>query len=156
MLSRPRFAENKVASILSEKFEVIGLSPVERIPVTGRRGPDLSINESELVIDIKSRLQVPAGIFSDTAMFFDNYYAVPLSLFPELPDGIHSTFASVIVTKWFDNMGLWTTEKRRNGITALVLHKPKMPYTKAMLIIHKSKLEELCHRLISFSTNPVQ
>ena len=147
MKARPRHAENEVARIFTEIFARAEHSPVERIPTTGRTGPDISINEVGLVIDVKSRLEVPKGIFRDHPFTFDGYYAVPLSMFPTLEAVEQSTFASVIISHYFDHMHEWTMLKRKTGITALVLHRPKMPYGKAMLIINYSNMEELCKRM---------
>ena len=59
MKARPRSVENEVAKYLSRKFAALELDPVERVPVLGRAGPDVSINQSQLAIDVKSRKEVP-------------------------------------------------------------------------------------------------
>jgi len=51
--------EVRVAEILSEIFSDAGKDPVERIPILGRTGPDISHNQIELIVDVKSRHQVP-------------------------------------------------------------------------------------------------
>ena len=62
MKARPRRAEREVARHLSSFFEALGLPAVERIPVLGRTGPDITWNEFKLIVDVKSRLSVPKGI----------------------------------------------------------------------------------------------
>ena len=75
--------ENRVAAYLSALFAGIGLSPVERIPVLGRTGPDLTINELGLVVDVKSRQACPKMYFCGSVCFDGEYLAVPLSLLPQ-------------------------------------------------------------------------
>ncbi len=59
MKPRPCSVEREVAAKLTELSQQIGREPVERIPVLGRKGPDLSYNDIQLIIDVKSRLKVP-------------------------------------------------------------------------------------------------
>ena len=39
------------------------MDPVERLPVIGRTGPDITMNKLALAVDIKSRLEVPKAVF---------------------------------------------------------------------------------------------
>ena len=78
MKARPRSVERKVAAFLSRYFVQLGLSPVERIPVLGRSGPDITSNEWGLVIDVKSRLEVPKTPFTEhpTIAFDDELHFI--------------------------------------------------------------------------------
>jgi hypothetical protein len=156
--ARPRGAERSVAKHLSDIFVDLGLSPVERIPILGRTGPDLSSNELNLVIDVKSRKEVPATIFFPILgpFSFDQFFAVRLCCLSTLWDeGIHIApldFRSVLVTKYWEHMDEWRQEKNPQGVTALVLHRPTEPFGSALFIIHKSdyrRLYERCQILLN-------
>jgi hypothetical protein len=144
MKQRPRRAEREIARILSEKFVGIGMDPVERIPVLGRTGPDISLNQFRLVVDVKSRLEVPKGYLVPEITSFGALIGVPLCKMQDLAFQVPETErpVSVIVNRWFAHMDEWTKAKTRGGITALVLHRPKLPFGKAVLIISKSQMEE--------------
>ena len=161
MKQRPRSVERKVALILSEFYETLGLEPVERIPVLGRTGPDISINQLNLVIDVKSRLQVPTTYFihQDCIIdFLDKNHLIGVSLddifmlFDEDAKTNYTKFSSVLVKRWYEHMDEWTKENCPTGITALVLHRPKMPVGKSLLILSK----ENRRRLIQWKTEKSQ
>jgi hypothetical protein len=137
MKGRPRKIERRVAEELSKYFATIGGREVWRVPVLGPTGPDIDINEYGLVIDVKSRLEVPKGIYFDHAVCFDRFFALPMSDLPKMHDcePEQIVFRSKIVSDYYDHMDEWTLKKRKDGITALVLHKPGMPVKKAMLIV---------------------
>jgi hypothetical protein len=59
MKARPRAVEREAAACLSDILSPLGLTPIKRVPVIGRTGPDLTINESLLAIDVKSRCELP-------------------------------------------------------------------------------------------------
>ncbi len=142
MKQRPRRAEREVAALLSEFFLSIGCSAVERIPVLGRTGPDISINELGLVVDVKSRLEVPIGAFSDRVVHYQGiYWAVPLAKLSDLliSEGEEVPFKSKLVDAWYAHMDEWTKTHQADGISAIVLHRPKMPYGKAMFIIQNRR-----------------
>jgi hypothetical protein len=154
MKSRPRRAENEIAEHLSEFFTTHNLSPVERIPILGRTGPDLTINESGLVIDVKSRQTCPVSYFSimrhtgkarnedHTAfeldhldeMFTDSQY-MPLRF-------------SKMVDDWLNHMDEWTQENTEYGISAVVIHRPQMPYGGSVLVVRSSDVGLLKERII--------
>jgi hypothetical protein len=58
-------AEREIAKILTKQLSDIGMDfLIKRIPILGRTGPDLTFpNPMHLVIDVKSRLEVPVGLF---------------------------------------------------------------------------------------------
>lgn len=68
MKRRPRRVEQKVAEHLTAFFAHLGLPEVKRIPVLGRTGPDIEINEFGLIVDVKSRQSVPTQSFPGVAM----------------------------------------------------------------------------------------
>ena len=158
MKSAPRRAEVAVAGILSEKLKLIGASPVKRVPVIGRTGPDISINEIGLVIDVKNRGEIPGGIFHNELVSFGPFLAVPLDqielLLAAEPIPIH--FASKIVSDYWEHMHEWTAANYPNGITCLILHKSgasavmkgkaKMPFGKSMFVIHFESRRRLQER----------
>ncbi len=142
MKARPRSVERKVATFLSQYFVQLGLSAVERIPILGRSGPDITINEWGLVIDVKSRLEVPRTPFTIYPIIaFDdeeNLVGVRLKDFPLLVEDTPATpidFSSVLVRRWYLHMDEWTRANYPGGIPALVLHRPRMPIGAALLIL---------------------
>ncbi|MEL7591755.1 MAG: hypothetical protein AAGU17_10745 [Anaerolineaceae bacterium] len=143
MKARPRSVERKVAACLSQHFAELQLSPVERIPVLGRTGPDLTINELGLVIDVKSRLEVPKTIFQPSGPvvdFRDELHLVGIRLkdiylLTEECDTQSLDFSSALIHQWYVHMDEWTQENSPSGITALVLHRPRMPIGAALLIL---------------------
>lgn len=152
MKPRPRSVERKVAEYLSKEFADLNLSAVERIPVLGRTGPDISINELGLVIDVKSRLEVPKTYFivEDCILdFMDKNHLIGVRLCdfkrifdPEFKTN-YSKFSSVLVKNYYEHMQEWTKKEYPTGITCIVLHRPKMPIGKAMLIISKEDRRRL-------------
>jgi hypothetical protein len=146
MRSAPRRCENAIAEIISKKSDALGLSQVYRLPVTGRTGPDISINELNLVIDVKNRLEVPKGYFHSGLTTFGNLVGVPISEMElMLGEPTEEGPISKIVTAWFDHMDEWRLKYNKKGITALVLHRPnqtpKMPFGKSVLLISNTQKE---------------
>jgi len=162
MKPRPRRVEREVAALLSNFFLFIGYPPVERIPVLGRIGPDISLNELSLVVDVKSRIEVPVGAFFDHVVSYrDLYYAVPLSKLSDLliSEGEVVPFKSKQVDAWYAHMDEWTQNHQPDGISALVLHRPKLPYGRAMLILkNRRRFVEKCQtiQMQSLLTSPVR
>ena len=146
MKARPRRVEREIATILSDKFALIGLDPVERIPVLGRVGPDISLNAFGLVIDVKSRLEVPKGFIVDQSTLFGDFIGIPISEMENLDTPRVSGPSSKLVTRWFWHMDEWRVQKAPSGITALVLHRPKLPYGNSILIIHKTQKEYFANK----------
>jgi hypothetical protein len=144
--ARPRSVERQVAKLVSAYFVGRGWSPVERIPVLGRTGPDISINESGLVIDVKSRLSTPKDIFSlpgdREIQFEDGLLAVRLANIDHLfcPQALKTVQARSYKTiwDWWTHMDEWTRRELPGGVTALVLHRPgdRAKKTRGTLIRH--------------------
>ena len=157
MKARPRRAERKVAVHFSKIFASLGYGPVERIPVLGRTGPDISINEMGLVIDVKSRLEVPKRYMTNCLTLCGELLCMPLSLLSfAASSGDDGSFlmtplllrvpACKTVDDYYDHMQKWTLVHRPADITCLVLHRPAMPFGQAMFIIHYSQREEFASR----------
>lgn len=157
MRARPRRAENRVAEELSKWFISHGFSPIERKPIIGRTGPDFTFNELKLVIDAKSRIQVPTSYIgiptSEMICYFgeaDNLLGVSLqSLDLILTDQEPETnwFDSKIVFRWYYHMKEWQINNMPDGITALVLHRPGMHFDKASFIISEEDRKVLYDRI---------
>lgn len=148
MKPRPRSVENAVADHLSQTFHTWGLPPIERIPVLGRTGPDLTTNALSLVIDVKSRLSVPKSIFLPllVAFTFDGFLATRLStlhLLFEQDAPAPLDFHSTTIRQWWEHMEAWTRRELPQGISALVLHRPKLPTGDAVIVIHSQDRRRL-------------
>lgn len=129
MKGRPRSIENKVAAWITELSAPKGYKAVERIPVLGRTGPDLTINELGLVVDVKSRLEVPKSVFMKPLEMIDfgGLIGIRLDHLDLLMVEYKATCIrgpSVLVRRWFDHMDEWRQENYPQGVTALVLHRP--------------------------------
>jgi hypothetical protein len=147
MKARPRHAENRVAEELNKHFALIGASEVCRIPVIGRTGPDLSINELELVLDVKSRLEVPKCYMLPGPSQCGDLIGVPLKLLPFGDmSGLERRPTCKTVEDYYAHMDEWRLKYRRSGITCLALHRPGMPFGMAMFIIHIDNLKEINNR----------
>jgi len=147
MKARPRRAEREIAGLLSGFFIQYGLGPVERIPVLGREGPDISMNELSIAIDVKSRLSVPKMALADKDRFLFsekngetllccrlttlfNHLIKPFSIVYTLEDPPET---SKTVYEWYSHMAKWALY--HDAIPALVLHRPRMPFANATFVI---------------------
>jgi hypothetical protein len=143
MKSRPRSVEREVAERLTSHFETMGMSPVVRIPVLGRRGPDLTINESRWAVDVKSRLHVPICNYTIQCgkihsaphdLLYIKLKEFPLIYSGDLPTSEH-LFHSVQVKEWLDHMAGWSREEG-NSLPAIVLHRPGTWVDNAVFVIN--------------------
>ena len=142
MKRRPRRIEQMVAERLTSRFAIMGMSPVERIPVLGRTGPDITINESKLAIDVKSRLAVPVGsytirdgkIYEDpTGLLYVKLKSFLLIYSDNLSTSEH-LFTSVAVRDWLDHMAEWS--KENDSFPAVVIHRPGTWVDNAVFVIY--------------------
>ena len=155
MKARPRRAENRVAEILSDFFVANGLSPIERIPVLGRTGPDLTINEANLIVDVKSRQSCPKGIFravEETGKARrPELAAFRLETLQESlveSQGVYVPMkTSKMVFDWLGHMDDWTQENTNAGISAIVTHRPQLPYGNSVLVVRLSDVGLLRKRI---------
>ena len=138
--------------MLSELFSTSERKPVFRIPILGREGPDITINEIGLVIDVKSRKVIPDYMFSmeNTVLDFGDYIGFRLEDLLKIEAGMRLDKAKManIVIKWWNHMNDWTV-KFHPGITTIVLHHPHMPIGHATVIINQKDRGELCKRLFN-------
>ena len=157
-----------MAEHLSAFFAGIGLPAVERVPVIGRTGPDIEINEFGLIVDVKSRLSVPAASFPGTAINDDLAWTTldNLEVFAcTLLHDVSGAGKSKMANDWLDHMHKWTEEKYQEwrkkhgeakypelGISGIVLHKAakknkaKMPVGQAVFIMYRKDLELFSQR----------
>ncbi len=104
------------------------------------------MNELGLAVDVKSRLEVPKSVFEvepGCVMRMQDYYLMHLAdldllLEYDLPFQTNSKY-SRIVRRWFVHTDRWRCTKRVNGFTALVLHRPRMKYDDAVLVVQRYK-----------------
>jgi len=151
MKPRPRHVEREIARLLSAYYARFGLPEVRRIPVLGRTGPDIEINQLGLVVDVKSRASnprshiVPRGqtVRFNAEMFptseaRENYLGCRLDeidLMHDLP--MCERPPSTVVARWLAHMEEWTQEHAPEGVSALVLHLPGVPYGASTLILYE-------------------
>lgn len=160
MKARPRSIERKVAEALNAHFAPLGLAPVERIPVLGRTGPDISLNALQLVIDVKSRLEVPKAIFFPLMgpFFFDGMIAVRLANLPTLWDEEWSPaildYSSKTIRDYLAHMEEWTRVKCPDGISCVILHRPEMPIGASVAVIYQNSRRRLIEYAKHCTANP--
>ncbi len=160
MKARPRSVEREVAAFLSRLLSDTG-NPIERIPAPGRTGPDLTYHPPlNLIIDVKSRLKIPACMLADARTPFetlDSLYGIRLEELLTISTVRVSAFnlrvSSQTVVNWWNHMDEWTKAHEPTGISAIILHRPRMPIGHATVIIKLSDRSELCLRLASLSKN---
>lgn len=137
--------ERKVAAELSTIYSDVGKSKVERIPLLGREGPDLTINEVGLVINVKSRMVIPARLFpksfqllpiGDLVCFRIEDLALASKYEPSTPVECWKQLAD-----WYWFMDKWTKEFKPDGISAIFLHRPRMPIGHTAIVIHINDLK---------------
>ncbi len=145
MKPRPRSVEREVAECLSAFYVSMGWKPVERIPVLGRTGPDIQLNESNLVIDVKSRLANPKSHRidnGDLCRFDDGLIGVRLEHIDllwtdEEPCPFHN--ASKVVMGYWQHMNAWREAHFPDGVTCVILHWPKTPIKNSTVVIHQKQ-----------------
>lgn len=141
MKPRPRYAENRIAKELTDIFGV----PFERIPVLGRTGPDLTVNETKLVVDVKSRQSCPKTYFWNGMLHMPGgHISIALndiSRIESLPE--IRRHHSIMVSRWLEHMHEWTKENVPDGISALAIHRPGLPYGEARLVFFPSDIGKI-------------
>ena len=149
MKPRPRSVERKVAEHLSATFRFLGYSSVQRVPVLGRTGPDITINEFGLVIDVKSRLCISKALVANIPIVIgEEFIGAPLERLVDLTETtfIDTRRHSIVIKRWFDHMVEWQLENCPNGIPALILHRPGMPVGKSVFVIYEKDRKEFAKR----------
>lgn len=165
MKARPRRVENRVADELNVFFKQSSLSEVERIPVLGRPGPDITWNELELIVDVKSRksnpksFRIPTSELRAFGFSLRTYHLLGVRLRDinllfepfcvQLPLPSRVIKPSVVVEKWWYHMDDWTVknyDQVPNGISGMVLHWPGSNVKNSVLIIHQKDRRALHDR----------
>lgn len=162
MKARPRNAENRIAEELTLALgpHVLGDFVFERIPVIGRRGPDLTYpNPLDLAIDVKTRLSVPKGLFKQFPISepdWDSHCVVVADFFVCRVHAIKysllsgrwacTDWRSEQVWNWYRNMARWTVTNP--SIPALILHRPRMKYRDSVFICHRLTRHDLAMKVI--------
>ena len=162
---RWKAVERKVAAKLNEVLSDVGnFSPIERIPLLGREGPDLTVNETGLVINVKSRKAIPDFLFpkAKEVLYLDGLVAFQLNDLPEVfydkpwrflfnPSfcvrAAHRTWGQL--GRWFDHMNKWTKAEKPDGISSIFIHRPRMPIGKVGVVIHFTDTRRLQCNLIN-------
>jgi len=159
MKARPRHVEREIAKSLSLFYSQLGMSPVERIPVLGRTGPDIEVNELRLAVDVKSRLQVPKcmlvqpgaiGLFGIESyrMLGVTLGDMSLLLEPARVEAMSQAApCSQTVLRWLLHMQEWADAGACQA--ALVLHKPKMMYERSTFILFQKDWREFYEKCSS-------
>ena len=154
MKRRPRRIESEVAKHLSKEFAKLKLDPVERVPVIGRTGPDISINQSKLAIDVKSRLEVPKIMWCHHGATkwgkTDPLVAVRLCEFEKLFVDLPRSEAIVppkTVRGYLEHMAAWSDEH----IPAIVLHRPRIRIANAIFVIREADIRRLMNNIPKYS-----
>jgi hypothetical protein len=149
---RPRSIEREVAHWITRLSAPKGYAPVHRIPVLGRAGPDLTINEFGLVIDVKSRLSVPESVFVNLhgMIALAGLVGVRLDDLGLLLDPTIKPWyfpkPSIVVQRWFNHMDEWRREYRYGDVTCLVLHRPGRHVNTSTLIVAADERYKLYDR----------
>jgi hypothetical protein len=146
--------ETKVAFELSKYFETVGMGKVKRIPILGRDGPDISVNESDLVIDVKHRQSNPKylKITRKEIMRIGNYLLAvrikDLALLAETNKKPATTVkGSRIVKGYLDHMKNHTRRLPNGEIPCVVLHYPNQKISDSILIIFNEDRSKLYERI---------
>jgi hypothetical protein len=149
MKRRPRRIESEVAKHLTQFSIERGCSQVRRIPVLGRTGPDIEINELNLVVDVKSRQQVPKLAMlkpGEFARFEDGLLGVRLDELYRLyttQEPNTTRPSSTVIRRWFEHMEDWRRAHCDLGVSVLVLHRPGTPVKRSAVVIHQSERSKL-------------
>lgn len=147
---RWKAVERAIAAELNKQLSDVGkFSPIERIPLLGREGPDLTINETGLVINVKSREKIHKRLIPGPfqILFCGDLVIFPLSeiscFYTALMDPI-PVDRSRMLEDWYALMDKWTKERQPDKcISAIILHRPRMPYGDAGVAIHFNDLRRL-------------
>ena len=154
-----KVVEKKIAEQLNIYFNEIGMKEIARIPILGRNGPDLTVNESGLLIDVKHRLSNPKFLQMEdgqVAKVGHSLLAVKVKDIYSLAETDRIDVAlrgSRLVHKYYDHMHSHSREKKYmpngNAIPCIILHYPNHEYKDSILIIGKNDRSLLNERISS-------
>ena len=150
MKARPRSVERAVAEYLSFIYKEHGYSPVKRIPILGRAGPDIEVNEAGLVIDVKSRISVPQSHIIPAGCMgrYGDYIGVRLEEIGRDTFYSRDIRPSLIVTDWLNHMEEWTRKYMPNGISVIILHRPKTRIANTTFVVKTEDWRRVCQRIM--------
>jgi hypothetical protein len=147
---RWKSVERQVARQFSEILSGIGNSPVERIPLLGREGPDLTVGDTGLVINVKSRKKIPPRLMAPKGTLLwigGDYVAFRMNEWVRVVQQCQFTTRGEQpwkqLTDWWEFMDKWTKEFKPDGITSIFLHRPNMPIGLCTIVIKTSDLRRL-------------
>jgi hypothetical protein len=152
MKPTPRRAENVVAAQFTEIFAKIGLPAVERVPVIGRRGPDISFNTAKIIVDVKSRKSAPAAwlVGPGEIISADGLVGFRISDVGNLETlRRRATKPSKTVRDWLTWMDEWRQEYCPDGISAMVIRRPGMGRHASTVIIYEKEFHQWIKRTSS-------
>ncbi|MGE5375916.1 MAG: hypothetical protein ACM3XO_12735 [Bacteroidota bacterium] len=158
MSDRWKAVERGAAAQLNSALSDVGkYSPIERIPILGRTGPDLTVNETGLVIDVKSRGRIPKRLFPTSGHIhmigsMACFRLEDLSQVPEMPI-CASTPSWKDLTGWWTHMDEWTRDHEPRGITTILIHRPRMPIGHIGIVLHIKDLRRLSCQLKTQQSN---
>jgi hypothetical protein len=144
MSKRFKRVEREIAKRLSAFFVSRGYPPVERIPVPGRSGPDIAVHAFGLVVDVKSRITVPMGVIlneGDITDFGGKLVGVRMDELGRITNPIYrraKLYKSV--WNWWQHIDVWRRAEVPDGIAAIVLHRPRLIYDRATIIIQQKDI----------------
>jgi len=164
MKARPRKVEREIAELLSLFFSKIDLPKVKRIPTTGRTGPDIEINKMGLIVDVKSRLTCPKTLFPPHGYIWRHetqHVIFTMDSLLNIEDMYVSEVYkwSVQAMRWWSHMNDWKhhhyedwkikygKEHYPDGISAIVMHRPGMPYGNSAMVVSYNGLKKLQKRI---------
>nr|MBN1228911.1 hypothetical protein [Anaerolineae bacterium] len=171
MKARPRSVERRVAEELSKFLEDFDVETedIERIPVLGRTGPDLTFpNFFNLAVDVKSRQSIPKGIYDAVErgkgrLLTRQWAVASLYSFPVLwseKTFRHEHVTSTTVNKWLNHMAEWTdgtaSEPAHGGIPALILHITGTPIKSSLLVLRRADLDAFRRHMNTMLGEPAQ
>jgi hypothetical protein len=151
--------ERMAAQELNMRLSGVGkFTPIERVPVNGREGPDLTINETGLVVNVKSRQKIHPRLLPG---FCQLLFCGDLVIFRLEDITCFNTFlmdpipvdSSKMLMDWYEKMDKWREAHHPDGISAIFLHRPQLPYGEMGVAIHFDKLRRLSCNIKSV-TNP--
>ena len=146
--------EVQVAEELSKHFSDVGHTPVERIPLLGRTGPDITYNDIELIVDVKSRREIPKSSLAVKGEMLEmgdmiGFNLADLLRFGRLPS--LTAEPSTLVATWLAHMHEWKIQHLPTGVSCIILHRPKMPIGDSTVIIYSKERNILWTRIAASS-----
>jgi len=152
MRGRPRRIEREVALHITQYLAELGLGAVERIPILGRTGPDITVWPGlQIAVDVKSRKAIPQSykLYGKHIQTWTSYRPPWIQVGSRLCDldllfdienvEMHLTRnGSKTIGGWLDHMWEWCMDEPAGDVLpALVLHWPGTPVKHSTFVIFK-------------------